>query len=113
MSCRCVGWPISFRLSSRSSAKMSLRNSSMACPLGAATALAACGIEHRIDDRLVAGATTNIAADGFDDILAGGIGIAVEKRFRRHEHARRAIPALGGEAFHEGGLQRMQFAAAA
>src|SRR5271169_7015436 len=111
MSWRCVGWPISMRLSSRSSAKMSLRNSSMVLSSGAAAAVAARGIEYRIDDRFVAGAAADVAADGFDHVFAGWIRISVEQGFRRHEHAGRAIAALGGKPFHERFLQRVQVGA--
>ena len=39
------------------------------CPSGAAAAVAAGGVEHRLDDRLIAGAAADIAADGVDDVF--------------------------------------------
>src|SRR5690606_36561313 len=41
-----------------------------------------------------------------------GVGVAVEQRFGRHQHSRRAIAALGGKAVHEGLLQRVKVGAA-
>ena len=66
------------------------------------------GGEDGIDDRLVAGAAADVARDRLDDLGAGRRGIAVEQRLRRHQHARRAVAALGRELLHEGALQRMQ-----
>src|SRR5262245_11768781 len=108
MSWRCVGRPISLRLSARSSAKMSLRISSMADPSGTAPPHFAGGIENRSDDRLVAGAPADVAANGIDDVLAARVGIVVEQRLRSHQHAGSAIAALRREMLHEGSLQRVE-----
>src|SRR3954447_14467918 len=106
MSCRCVGLPISFRLSSRSSAKMSLRSSSMANPSGTGTA--AGGGEHGIDDGFIAGAAADIAGNGLDHLGTAWRRVAVEQGFGGHQHARRAIAALGGKIIGKGALQRVQ-----
>src|SRR5580692_5963038 len=109
MSWRWVPLPISLRLSSRSSAKMSLRSSNMAKTLlGARGAVAAGGGQDGVDDRLVAGAPADVAADRLDHILARRMRVAIEQRLRRHQHAGRTIAALRGEMLHESGLQRMQ-----
>src|SRR5262249_35488654 len=106
MSWRWVPLPISFRLSSRSSAKMSLRSSSMAMSLGADPA--AGGGEDSIYYRLIAGAAADVAGDRLDDLVAARRRIAVEQRLCGHQHARRAIAALRGKMVREGALQRMQ-----
>src|ERR1700732_4333593 len=107
MSCRWVPLPISLRLSSRSSAKISLRNSSMAVPSGARPP-ARGGGEHGVDDGFVSGAAADVARDRVDDLLAGGGGVVVEQGLCRHQHARRAIAALRREMLREGALQRMK-----
>src|SRR4029079_11797860 len=104
MSWRCVPLPISFRLSSRSSAKMSLRSSSMMVSSGAGPA-AGGGGEYGVDDRLVAGAAADVARDCLDDFGAGRRRIAIEQRLRRHQHAGRAVAALGRKLLHERLLQ--------
>src|SRR5512134_10149 len=60
------------------------------------------------EDLLVAGASAQIAGDGFFDPLARRRLFFVEKRFRGHQDARRAIAALRGAEVGEGRLQRMQ-----
>src|SRR5579883_587708 len=113
MSWRCVGRPTSLRLSSRSSAKISLRNSSIErSSLSAATVAGARSGEDRLDDRLIAGAAANIAADRLDDLFASRRWLAIEQRLGGHQHARRAIAALRGEMFDEGGLQRVKVGSA-
>src|ERR1700736_7829 len=108
MSWRWVPLPISLRLSSRSSAKMSLRNSSMArCPSGASASRRSGG-EHGVDDGFVSGTAADVARDRVDDLVAGRRWIAVEQGLCRHQHAWRAIAALRREMLHEGALKRMQ-----
>src|SRR4051812_5339516 len=108
MSWRWVPLPISLRLSSRSSAKMSLRSSNMAkIPLGAPRRAAGGRGEDGVDDRLVAGAAADVAGDAVDDLLPRRLRIVVEQRLGGHQHPRGAIAALGRKVFHEGGLQRM------
>ena len=68
--------------------------------------------EDRLDDRLVAGAPADVAADGVDDIFAGGTRIGVQQRPGGHEHARGAESALGREVIHERLLQWMEAAGA-
>src|ERR1700722_278132 len=111
MSWRCVGLPISLRLSSRSSAKMSLRSSSMGYPSGASFSCARGGGENGVDDRLVAGAAADVAGNRLDHLDPAWRGVAIEERFRGHQHARRAISALGREMLHERRLQRMKLRA--
>src|SRR5271155_1412115 len=113
MSWRAVGCPISIRLSSRSSAKMSLRNSSMLVPSGAPTIVAAGSVEHSLYDWLITGAAADVAAESIDHVCPRRVRVAVEESLCGHQHAGRAIAALGGEAFHECVLQRMQIGAAA
>src|SRR3954462_7231288 len=107
MSWRCVPLPISFRLSSRSSAKMSLRSSSMANPSGAGTA-AGDGGEHGIDDGFIAGAAAVIPRDRLDDVGTARRRVAVEQSFGGHQHPRRAVAALGGKILCKSPLQGMQ-----
>ena len=69
---------------------------------------AAGGIQHRLDDVVIAGAAADIAfqllADGlFVEIAA----MAVHDIDRRHDHARRAIAALQSVIVAERGLHRM------
>src|SRR6516225_1425767 len=109
MSCRCVALPISLRLSSRSSAKMSLRNSSMAVPSGAGAP--ARGGEHGIDDRLIAGASADIPGNRLDHISSARRGIAIEQRLRRHQHTRRAVTALGCKIVGKSALERVEIGA--
>src|SRR4051812_16014684 len=106
MSWRCVPLPISLRLSSRSSAKMSLRNSSMIRSSRPGPA-ARCS-QDGVDDRFVAGATADVSGDRLDNFGVARGGVAVEQRFCGHQHARRAIAALRGEMFCKGALERMQ-----
>src|SRR5262245_27644945 len=106
MSWRWVGFPISLRLSSRSSAKSYLRTSSMVCYSGALS-VGGRG-EHRMDDRLVTGAAADVAGDRLDHVGARRRRIAIEQRLRGHQHARRAEAALRGEIVHERGLQWVQ-----
>src|SRR3954468_23469892 len=109
MSWRWVPLPISLRLSSRSSAKMSLRSSNMArIPSGASRGAARGGGENGVDDRLVAGAAADVAGNAVDDVLPRRLWVVGEQRLGRHQHPRRAVAALRGKVFHEGGLQRMQ-----
>src|SRR5665213_3936651 len=70
------------------------------------------GIQHRLDDVVIAGAAADIAfqlvADGFLVELAA---IAVDDVDRGHDHARRAIAALQSVIVAERGLHRMQLVA--
>ncbi len=67
-----------------------------------------CRGEDRVDDRGVAGAAAEVAADRLDHLLARGVGVAVEQRLGGEQHAGRAVAALGGEVLHERLLQRVQ-----
>ena len=58
---------------------------------------AAGGGEDGVDDRLVAGAAADVAGDRLHDFGAARGGIAIEQRLGSHQHARRAIAALGGK----------------
>src|SRR5882757_7491967 len=107
MSWRWVPFPISLRLSSRSSAKMSLRNSSIVRSSGAC-ASARGGGEHGVDDGFVSGTAADVARDSVDDLVAGRRWVVVEQGLCRHQHARRAIAALRSEMLHESALQRVQ-----
>src|SRR5438552_1165023 len=108
MSWRWVPLPISLRLSSRSSAKMSLRSSNMATPSGALGGAARGGGKDGVDDRLIAGAAADIAADALDHLLPRRRRVVIEQRLGGHQHAGSAIAALRREILHERGLQRMQ-----
>src|SRR5262245_36446041 len=108
MSWRWVPRPISFKLSSRSSANKSLRNSSMTVPSGSTGAALRGGRQNRVDDRLVAGAAADVAADSLDHVVAGRRRVVVEQRLGGHQHARGAEAALRGKMLHEGALQWVQ-----
>jgi hypothetical protein len=92
-----VGLPISFRLSLRSSANRSLRNSSME-DIRQPSRLLPCRVKDRIDDRVIAGAAADVARNRLDDLFARRSWIAVEQRLGGHQHAWRAITALGRES---------------
>src|SRR5262245_8138127 len=108
MSWRWRGWPTSLRRSSRSSLKYSFLNSSTALLPAWRPAALGRDIQNGVDDRLVAGAATNIAGDGLGHVLARRCRVALEQRLGRHQHARGAEAALGREVLHEGFLQGMQ-----
>ena len=60
------------------------------------------------DDRHVAGAAADIAVHVMDDLIARRIGILIQQRFGRHDHAGRAEAALKGEFVDKGLLDRME-----
>ena len=64
--------------------------------------------KHGVDDRLIAGAPADIPGDGLDNLGAGRRGIAIEQSLRGHQHARRAVAALGREVVRESALQGVQ-----
>jgi hypothetical protein len=66
---------------------------------------------HRLEDLLVAGASADIAAQTFLDLLEVSLGVAPQGRRRRHHHAGDAIAALAGTGLMEGLLDRRQVAA--
>src|SRR5687767_15282507 len=47
------------------------------------------GVEHRLDDLVVARAAAQVAGQPVADLFLGRIGVALEQRLRRDEHARR------------------------
>src|SRR5690606_6529280 len=68
--------------------------------------------EHGLADSHIGAAAAKVAAEAVLDLLVGRIGIAVEKRLRRDDEARRAVAALLGVVVDEGLHQRMRTAAA-
>src|SRR5882757_196012 len=70
------------------------------------------GVEHRLDDIMVASAAADIALQLMAD---GGLvefaAVAVDDVDRRHDHARRAIAALQSVIVAERRLHRVQFVA--
>src|SRR6185295_9723540 len=68
------------------------------------------GVLDRVDDVLVAGAAAQIPRDALADLPLGWRRRVVEKRHRRHDHARRAVAALQAVLLPESLLQRMQLA---
>ena len=63
---------------------------------------------HRAHDRLVAGAAAEVAREPAADLVVRRVGVAVEQRLRRHEHAGRAEAALQRVLLDERALQRVQ-----
>ncbi len=59
-----------------------------------------------VDDLDVAGAAAEVVAQGVPDLLGRGIGVLVEQRLGRHDHAGDAEAALHGSGQHEGLLDR-------
>ena len=70
------------------------------------------GVQDGIDDGLIAGAAADVAGNRLDHLFARRRGHLVEQRLGGHQHAGRAVAALGGEAVHEGLLQGMEMAVA-
>src|SRR5215813_8775154 len=60
------------------------------------------------DDVLVARAAADRAGDRRADLLVAGVGVLVEQRARRHQHAGRAEPALQAVALVEAHLDRVE-----
>src|SRR4051812_38300149 len=46
---------------------------------------------HRLDDRLVARAAAQVAADRVADLLLARVGVGLEQRLRGDQHAARAV----------------------
>src|SRR6185436_15422973 len=67
-----------------------------------------CCPAHGGDDVLVARATADLAGDGRADLVRGGIGVLVQQRAARHQHARRAEAALQRMHLMEALLDRVQ-----
>ena len=62
----------------------------------------------RLDDLHVAGAAAEVVAQGVPDLLGRGIGVDVEQRLGRHDHAGDAEAALHGPGQHEGLLDEVR-----
>ena len=60
------------------------------------------GQPDAVDDLAVAGAAAEVAPDGVANLLLGGIGVFVQQRLARHDHARGAEAALHRPADPEG-----------
>src|SRR6266550_8605302 len=61
----------------------------------------------RLDDVVVAGTAAEVALEPHADLLLGRVGVALEQLLGRHDHARRAEPALETMLVPEGLLQGM------
>ena len=64
----------------------------------------------RSHDPAVSATAADVAAQGVGDVLVAGVGVALEQRQRRHDHAGRAIAALHGVGVQKGLLQGVQAA---
>jgi hypothetical protein len=64
----------------------------------------------RLDDVLVASASTQVSRNSPPNFLLAGVRILFQKRARRQDHARRAETALKPVLFLKSFLQRMKFA---
>src|ERR1035437_3171845 len=64
------------------------------------------GVEHGLDDLLVAGAATEVALDGRLDLGDARLGSPAQQIPDRKDHAARAKTALDGMVSREGGLDR-------
>src|SRR4029077_14572116 len=69
------------------------------------------GIEHRLDNLVVPGAAAQVAREPVAHLFLGRIGVALEERLRRDEHARRADAALERGVLEELLLQRVELVA--
>src|SRR3972149_9767358 len=69
------------------------------------------GERHGVDDAQVARAAAEVPGERFLDLLAAGVWLLVEERFRGQEHARGAVAALGCAELDEGGLEGVQLGA--
>src|SRR5512137_2023094 len=65
----------------------------------------------RLVDLLVSGASAQLARERLRDLLPGGVRLPVEDPSRGHQHARRAVAALGRAMVGEGGLEGMELGA--
>ena len=63
-----------------------------------------------LDDADVRPAAAQVAFHALDDLLPGGLGIAIQEAVGAEDHARRAESALEGIVLDEGLLKRMQVA---
>src|SRR5262245_10754881 len=52
------------------------------------------GVEDRLHDVVVAGAPAEVALERLADLLVGWVRVLLQVADRRHDHARRAVPAL-------------------
>src|SRR5579884_838444 len=66
------------------------------------------GQPNGVDDVLVAGAATEVAVQRLSNLRLVGTPIALEQVDRRHDHSRRAIPALQAVLLDESLLDRMK-----
>ena len=64
-----------------------------------------------LDDLAIPGAPAEDPAERVLDLELGRVRVGVEQRIRRHEHARRADPALRRAGAQEGGLDRPELVA--
>src|SRR5919205_2212493 len=64
------------------------------------------GVEHGVDDLLVARAAADAALEPVHDLLAGRPRVVLEQRLRRHHHAGGAEAALERRALEERALHR-------
>jgi len=55
---------------------------------------ALCGLQHRVDDLVVAGAAAEVAGESLAYLGLGRVGVAVKQRLGRHQHAGGAEAAL-------------------
>src|ERR1700739_2097318 len=86
----------------------SILNSSRSLCLGCRCAHFLGGILHGFHDVLVAGATTEVSRNSPANVFLGRMRFFLEQGTGRHDHARRAEPALEPVLFFESLLQRMQ-----
>jgi hypothetical protein len=70
------------------------------------------GFPNGSHDVLVSGATTEIPADRFSNLIVAGIGIFLQERFGSEQNSRRAKTALQSVQLPELLLQRMQLGGA-
>ncbi len=68
------------------------------------------GVEHRLDDVVVAGATAQVALQPVADLLLGGVGVLGQQAGGGHDHPRGAVAALEAMVVPEGLLDRMELA---
>src|ERR1700735_1684035 len=82
----------------------------MASPSSHVGSIGTCGDKHRLDNRLVAGATSDIPRDRFHKFFTSRGGIVIEEHLGRHNYAGCAEAALCRESIRKSALQWMQYA---
>src|SRR5947207_4536823 len=66
------------------------------------------GVLNGVDDVLIAGAAAEVALDPLANLALGWRWVVLQQRHGRHDHPRRAVPALKPVLLPKAGLQRVK-----